>query len=208
MNLLVSAIMPTRGRPDLAREAKRMFDEQTYPNKELVIVDDLMEPSFPYGVVPGAVYSKAPRVSIGEKRNLCVAKANGQIIIHWDDDDRYSPDRMAHQVEMLTTGVAAIVGYHEMEFEREDGARFLYRGSPGKPCGTSFCYWKRTWEVCKFEHIDNGEDGAFLRTIRQEKGLYSAQTTQAQGRIVARIHNGNTASKLVEGNPIQWKRVA
>lgn len=200
---LVSAIMPTRGRVGWAHDAKRMFEEQTYPNKELVIVDDIMEPSFSYGVVPGAIYSTAPRVPIGEKRNMCVARANGQIIMHWDSDDIYRSDRMEHQATLLMTLDVDMVGYNTMELEDADyGGRWFYRCSPGSAIGVSQAYWRDSWEKIPFERLNVGEDCAFSHSR-------SVYTCDADGRIVARIHHGNTSDKRIEipKNSNQWKRM-
>ena len=37
---LISCIMPTRGRPELAPVAIRCFEAQDWTNKELVVIDD------------------------------------------------------------------------------------------------------------------------------------------------------------------------
>jgi hypothetical protein len=37
---LVTAIMPTAGRPEFALQAVRYFCDQDYPNKELVVLED------------------------------------------------------------------------------------------------------------------------------------------------------------------------
>lgn len=202
---LVSAIMPTRGREGWARDAERMFQEQTYPEKQLVIVDDLMERSFVTGIQgPGIVYLTAPRLTIGEKRNLAVSNSAGDIIMHWDSDDKYRADRMEHQVELLLEKGVDLVGYNTMEFEDADlGTRYLYRASPGYAIGVSQTYWRDSWEAHPFERVDVGEDDAFLNGKR----VYSCDS---DGRIVARIHHGNTSNKRMEipKNASQWQAIA
>src|SRR5437660_11262254 len=92
---LVSALMPTRGRPDLAAQAARYFLAQDYPNMELVIVDD-----GPFGLgnclPPDArirhVHTGQGR-SVGAMRNHACELARGEILAHWDDDDWYGPER-------------------------------------------------------------------------------------------------------------------
>ena len=54
--MLVSCIMPTRGRPAFAQRAIDCFLRQTWEEKELIVVDDLDNRSFFEGVdVPDAV---------------------------------------------------------------------------------------------------------------------------------------------------------
>src|SRR5678815_5053812 len=140
---LVTAIMPTRGRRGWAADAVRMFKEQTYAHKELVIVDDQMEPSFASGVPdPGIIYVKAPRIPVGGKRNLACSRARGQIIVHWDSDDVYRMDRIAHQVTMLLENDVDLVGYNELDFEDVDtGEQYVYVSSSQLyAAGVSLCY--------------------------------------------------------------------
>lgn len=197
--------MPTRGREGWARDAVRMFQEQTYPNKEIVIVDDLMQRSFITGIQgPNVIYMTAPRLTVGEKRNLAISRASGAIVMHWDSDDKYRADRMEHQVNLLIEKGVDLVGYNSMEFEDADrGGRWIYRASPGYPIGVSQTYWRDAWEAAPFERIQVGEDDAF----KNGKRVFSCD---AEGRIVARIHHGNTSDKRVEipKNPNQWRPVA
>lgn len=41
------------------------------------------------------------RKTIGEKRNLAVSNALGDIIVHWDDDDFFRPHRISSQVGII-----------------------------------------------------------------------------------------------------------
>jgi glycosyltransferase involved in cell wall biosynthesis len=50
------------------------------------------------------------RSSIGEKRNLACRMADGEIIVHWDDDDWYGPARVRWQVEPILRGEADVTG--------------------------------------------------------------------------------------------------
>src|ERR1700690_1048342 len=79
---LVSCMMPTSRRPEMAREAVRMFRAQSWPYKELIILDDDLTPSFAdgeykLGMNPGCIFSEVEshRITIGEKRNICAANA-------------------------------------------------------------------------------------------------------------------------------------
>ncbi len=109
---LISCIMPTRNRRAFLPLALRIFDRQDYPSRELLIVDDgddligdLVDGR------PGVRYIRLrSRLSIGEKRNLACREAVGEIIVHWDDDDWYAPDRLSYQAAPILKGDADISG--------------------------------------------------------------------------------------------------
>lgn len=206
---LVTCIMPTSRRPEMARDAVRMFRAQTWPYKELVILDDSLTPSFPdgeyqVGLNPGCIFyeQESWRLTIGEKRNICCANAAGQIIMHWDSDDFYAPDRILDQaVRLLENPLLDMTGYHSMEFVDEaNQARWMYDAGPGHAIGVSQCYWKRTWQEREFKHIDISEDMDFVAG----RSLISAP---ANRRIIARIHEGNSCNKvnLPHKYPDLWK---
>lgn len=198
---LVSAIMPTRARPQFAREAVDYFLAQTWPNKELVIIDDQDAPSCQYGA-PSADLSiryKSLRVkqSVGAKRNIACSRARGEIIVHWDDDDFSAPGRMADQVERLLSSGLDLTGYSEMLFT--DGAKWrLYSGSKDYILGTSMCYRKSLWARRPFSEAQIGEDLSFQRGV--------PHTAVPAGEMMwARTHSGNTSPRTYQGPT--WREV-
>ena len=42
------------------------------------------------------------KISIGEKRNILIEKAKGEIIVQFDDDDYYAPNYVSSMVSALT----------------------------------------------------------------------------------------------------------
>ncbi len=202
---LVTAIMPTRSREILAHQALQMFLDQTWPNKEIVIIDDLEDRSF--AMTPdfdGVRYRLMERrLTIGAKRNIAIKNAAGSIIVHWDSDDSYREDRISHQVELLMSRGVEMVGYNTMEFrDYQTPESRMYYGMPGYPIGVSMCYWKRVWEARQFKDIDVGEDNDF----KDGRTVYAVP---AGGRIVARVHDGNVSDKRDpwKKNPEQWRAI-
>jgi hypothetical protein len=104
---LVSAICPTYGRfPEfghLVNECVYWFTRQTYPHKELVILNDCEYQQL-WTTVPGVriVNTKDRAPTLGEKFNRLVELARGTFILPWEDDDISLPDRMSQAVRMLT----------------------------------------------------------------------------------------------------------
>ncbi len=193
---LVSAIMPTRGRVEFAKRAVESFLSQTYSNKELIVLDDLDEPSFPDGCFETGVLRLASsgRLNIPQKRNECCRLANGDYIMHWDSDDWSVPERMADQVRRLEESCISVTGYHAMLFhEFESGQWGRYVGYPMEPLGTSLCYRKDWWALNPFiETLNIGEDGAFAKQARDAREILTAE---GLGMMVAGHHAGNTSPK-------------
>jgi glycosyltransferase involved in cell wall biosynthesis/GT2 family glycosyltransferase len=107
---LISCITPTRDRIPFLLQSIAYFQRQDYPNRELIVVDD--GPRSLAGVLPDDprvryVHLPAQR-SIGAKRNLACELARGSIVVHWDDDDWYGPERLSLQAAPLLRGEADI----------------------------------------------------------------------------------------------------
>ena len=109
---VASCIMLTRNRRGFAALARELFEAQDYAHKELLIVDngeipvaDLAEGN------PTVRYIRpSHRLSLGELRSLAAREASGDIIIHWDDDDWYSPERLRYQITPILNGEADVTG--------------------------------------------------------------------------------------------------
>ena len=196
---LVSCIMPTRARPGFAHEALRLWTLQTWPWKELVILDDLDARSFPDGCsgIPDVQYHLLEqRLDIGAKRNVAVSRARGDIVAHWDDDDYSSPRRLEDQVSRLLGTGAQVTGYHLMTFVC--GTRHWLYEAPYPPngyaLGTSLVYRKDFWRRHPFADVRTGEDTHFVKTAAQENSLV---TVPAGEFMHATIHPGNTCPRNI-----------
>ncbi|MCP4578390.1 MAG: glycosyltransferase [Deltaproteobacteria bacterium] len=104
---LVSCLMVTRNRPVMARRAINCFLRQTYPNRELVIIDDGRDQTLEQWIkeVGDAriLYLRQPDEGrpLGDLRNLSVAKAGGTYVTQWDDDDLSDPQRLEVQMAVI-----------------------------------------------------------------------------------------------------------
>ena len=111
-NPMVSCLMTTNGRRAITRHALESYRRQTYENRELVIVT---HPEGLRAVQDLVAAADAPRVSIhcvgremtlGDCRNLAIARSQGDIIMQWDDDDLADPLRVRVAVMMLAQSPA------------------------------------------------------------------------------------------------------
>lgn len=184
--------MPTRGRPEYARLAVECFHAQAYQNRELVILDDTDDPSFPDGVIHPAIrYFREPQRTIPEKRNRVNGLATGDLICHFDSDDWSDPQRMEQQVALLLESGKAVTGYHTLLFHDDTtGRAYEYRSDGIYALGTSLCYFKWWWELNRFnERKPIGSDNWFVRAAQQARQIHSVH---GERMMVARIHPDST----------------
>jgi hypothetical protein len=103
---LVSCICPTYNRPPdhqyLIEEAIESFLRQTYPNKEMIVVNDCPDQELVCDA-PGVRVVNVPKrfPTLGEKRNAGHRLARGELFAPWDDDDISLPWRLSLLVERL-----------------------------------------------------------------------------------------------------------
>ena len=91
MNDKVSIIVPTRNRKEWLRQALRSANAQTWPNKEIVVVDEastddslaMVAAEFPEACVVRHETARGPSAA----RNSGVAAATGDWVLFLDDDD-------------------------------------------------------------------------------------------------------------------------
>jgi glycosyltransferase involved in cell wall biosynthesis len=104
---LVSVILPTRGRPDLVRQALSGIVGQTYPGMiECIVVHD-QEPPQPELAELGTarrsvrVVANSRSHGLAGARNAGVVLARGEFIASCDDDDVWHPAKLQTQISRL-----------------------------------------------------------------------------------------------------------
>ena len=104
---LISCMMVTKNRFEQAKLAIQCFQNQTYPYKELVIVDDDQSDclaEYVHQLADDTIqYLRlAPENrTLGELRNLARANTSGTYVCQWDDDDLIDPLRLEMQMSAL-----------------------------------------------------------------------------------------------------------
>jgi glycosyltransferase involved in cell wall biosynthesis len=195
---LVTCVMPTADRPEMAVQALRQFLDQTYESRELVIVDAgvaALGPLLPSH--PQVRYVRAtPGQTIGALRNLGCAHARGELIAHWDDDDWMAPWRLRYQVGELLSSDADICGLARLHFvDPVAGQAWQYRyPEDERPwvAGGTMCYRRELWQRQPFPDLQVGEDNAFVWS-QAVRGVLALADERF---YVATVHRGNTSPKL------------
>jgi glycosyltransferase involved in cell wall biosynthesis len=201
---LVSCIMPTADRRLFVGQAIQYFLRQNYLNRELIIVDDGVDrvedlvPSDPRIRYIGL----QKKQTIGAKRNRACQEAQGDIVVHWDDDDWMAPWRLTYQVESLREKGADICGLAEIRYyDACLGQAWMYvypRGEKAWVGGNTLCYTKAFWSRNPFPEISLGEDSRFLWSNKPKRIVALGKTTF----FVGLIHPGNTSPK--RGKDRRW----
>ncbi len=123
----VTCLMVTSdpGRIGMVREAVADFLAQSYPleHRELLIVCD-RDHELPTG--PGIRSIRVPRTpSCGAMRNHGIKVLKPGYVLQWDDDDRYSPDRITEQVRWLEPGWSVTLRW-QIRYHVQTGAAFVH----------------------------------------------------------------------------------
>jgi hypothetical protein len=202
----VTCIMPTADRRRFVPAAIRLFLEQDYEDKELVIVDDgsdRIEDIVPKH--PQIRYIALPRrLRLGTKRNIACEAASGEVIVHWDDDDWHAPWRLRYQVDALEAGEFDMCGLDRVFFVNGAAGQaweYVYpQIRPRWVCGATLCYRKSFWARQRFPDVNLGEDSRFVFGARAGH----IGVLEDNRFYVARIHNANSHPKRPHEG--RWQR--
>jgi glycosyltransferase involved in cell wall biosynthesis len=194
---LVSCIMPTADRRRFVPLAIQNFLQQDYPNRELVILDDGKDSIADLLPPDGRVkyIRMAQRQTVGAKRNQCIRASQGELIVHWDDDDWVAPHRIRYQVEAMLREGAEVCGLRQMLFhDLSTNKTWLYTYPPNLRTwlvGGSLLYTRSFWQRSPFPDVQVGEDSRFL--WKQTHGKLAVLPDYRF--YVAMIHSANTSPK-------------
>lgn len=188
--------------------ALNSYLNQTYPSKQLIILDDWDDPSFPEPPeFAGVCYLRTNQLTIADKRNFCCSVASGDYICHVDDDDWSDPARMALQVDQLQTLQSdcggCVVGYNAiLLYDASTGLAYKFAQDRDRAYGTSLMYTREVWKRRPFHdgdvgltgNVNIGEDNAFVKQAYTRGEFRCFDGGQL---MVARIHAGNTSPKEI-----------
>lgn len=97
---LVSWHCLTYDRPHLLPELLYCFISQTYPNRELIIINDQPNIEYYCDISGVKIYNLDKRFkSLGAKRNYAMSKCSGDFVLITDDDDLYYPEHTEHLIK-------------------------------------------------------------------------------------------------------------
>ena len=215
----VSCISPTTPERHMFHERglHRCFAAQTHPNVELVVVDTGACPSpfftSPHFTDPRVRYIYQPQhLTIGEKRNLAIQHATGDIICHFDDDDLYAPSYIATMVATMEAEAADFIklsAWYVHDLQTGSTGHFDGEGDWPHPqliqlreqfiytYGFSFLYRRDLFPTFSFADTSWGEDQDILKRVRQA-GRKLVLFRDTEGICVHNQHGENCSRSFAQ----------
>ena len=193
--------MPTYNRRSFVPLAIKYFLRQTYPNKELIIIDDGTDSI--KDLLPAdkqiRYFRLDKKVTLGTKLNLACEYLKGEIIAHWDDDDWYSKFRLTYQIEELLKGGIDVCGINNLlYYDIRTNIAYNYIYPPDQRLwlsGSTLCYTKNCWAKTCFSEIDIGMDALFVWAQKTDHVKLLMNSDFA----VHMIHGANVSPKKTDG---------
>ena len=177
---LVSIIIPSRNRPELAKAAARSALDQTYRNIEVIVVDDGSEPPLGLDIQDARLKLVRNEKSVGgaAARNIGLSNASGDFLCLLDDDDYYYPNKVGVQLEYLHAHPQVDMVFSQLcrddrqgtvvvapatDYRFETLTNFLW---PNKIHNNSTLFRRRVLDRVKFdERLTKYQDWQFNMTI-------------------------------------------
>lgn len=203
---LVSIIMPTYNRAGLIVQTIGSVMAQTYPNWELIIVDDGSNDNTEQIVASiedeRVFFVKAGRIGInGVVKNIGLEKARGDLIAFIDSDDLWAPGKLEKQLKALEQYPAA-------GFSLSGGYNFKKEGEP-----TEYFYEQREGYRYGnlFQAIFKSEVAAltptllFRRACLEQTGKFDEQKPFSDGDFIFQLARHFEGVVLYE--PLFYRRL-
>lgn len=111
----ISCLTATTGRLECLKKSIRCYLNQTYPNRELIVLSQSPEDNRSIREYIETIqrrdilfFEAAADLTLGSMRNALCEIATGTILCQWDDDDLYHPDRIRSQYLALSSDDRAV----------------------------------------------------------------------------------------------------
>jgi len=211
---LVSVILTTRDRPRFFSLALDYYRAQTYPNRELIVVDD--GDVFPVSLqdvtdAGGRLVRARTGTLLGSKLNLGIEQAQGTLIQKMDDDDFYSPlfletmvsAVMENQQQCCRPTLAFMQPFLFFELSRWE----VRRSTDGNIPGATLMFAREDWEERPFRGLPADEDVWFF-VDQISRGVNPLGVNKLDIFMAVRhrdiaIDNGHTWTRQMDGRSLE-----
>ena len=110
----ISVIVPTRNRASFLPQLLEVYRNQTWQNKELLVLDDSEQEDTTFKDLAKShsdvrYWHRSQKLSIGAKRNALISESTGEVIAHFDDDDFYAPTYLSWMLREMESNHADLV---------------------------------------------------------------------------------------------------
>lgn len=168
---LISCICITRKDPFQIGRAIKCFQDQTYMNKELLIVFETERTIDRPVVTPGGdngikhlEIGLRPKKSLGQLRNIGISACGGEYFCQWDDDDWYHIGRLEAQMRAVQSNCkAASVLSNWLMYDC--GNEQAYLSYIGPWAGSVLCKRRIGKRTVRYPDLAKNEDAQFANEL-------------------------------------------
>jgi glycosyltransferase involved in cell wall biosynthesis len=193
---LVSVIIATRDRPRLLAIALGCYQRQTYPNRELIVVDDGTDAPADRAAIEalgGQLIRVEAGTPLGTKLNHGARAATGPFCQKMDDDDWYAPTFVETMVKSVHESwaivrrptLAVLMGFLFFDVARWE----VRRSTPENAPGATLFFEREVWEEHPFRGVPRDEDVWFYMDQIRHGGV--CVTVDAPETFLAVRHSGS-----------------
>lgn len=157
--VMFSIIMPIWNRADIAPRAITSILGQTYPNYELILIDDGSDDDLEEAVSPylseKVIFYRIPHSGISAARNFGLKHANGDYIAYLDSDNTWFPQFLSEMRGALNNGdESKKVAYCRYNLYKKIPIinKIVLRGVKGKEFNFENLLWKNYIDLNTFVH--------------------------------------------------------
>ena len=195
---LVTCICITNNRPKLIEKSITYFLQQDYSNKELLIsypstdqvTTSIIDQFLVYNDISILEVERPSEMNLGDARNDAVARANGEYICTWDDDDWYHPNRVSSQLLWLQQAGKS--------YKASALNQLLLYDQTSKKAYLSFLYlWENTllcekayFKKNQYSSQEKGEDSTIVDYLESDHELFHIWNSPFLYIYI--YHSGNT----------------
>ena len=223
-NGLVSIVTPTYDRVAYLPLIYQCIVNQTYTRWEWIVIDDSPEENAFMLTLddPRVIYKhECKRLSIGEKRNLCSQIAQGDFVVHFDDDEYYAPQYVDSMIQLLilkSSDIIKLSGFFIFskiykqfaywDMLKKTGIHYVWSADPmvvgviedtnqdlqenHLGYGFSYAYKKNVASSIKFEDVSFNEDRPFIQAAIS-LGFKTQLLADDVGLCIHVLHEQNTS---------------
>ena len=199
----VSICTPTYNRAHMLDAWAKYIEWQDYPKHrmEVLIADDSTDNTLEKleelrEKLPNLkVFHFKGKNSNGIKRQWLIDRSNGDILIHFDDDDYYPPERVSHAVETLQNSEKLIAGSSILYIWHVKHQAMTKAGPFGRNHATNatFAYKKEYAEKNKFADVNQQTEPSFTGRFTQPMVQLDSLKT-----MICINHGKNTVEKRLQ----------
>lgn len=168
----VSVVIPTYNYAHFLPEAVQSVLAQTFPNFELIIVDDGSTDNTPEVAKrflgdPRVRYVRQENRGLSAARNTGIREARGKYVAFLDPDDLWLPEKLEKQVALVEKDVDIALAYCTVEFMDTDGAPLPHVAWPHPPGAGVKELLYMNWVV------GSGSSVLVRKAVFEEAGLFN-----------------------------------